>query len=186
MSNTFPFLNNPNGVTIGVVFGCFIPLHSGHLALIDRAFRDNECLIIAVCGKDGDRGKDFIPFRDRIRLVQNKFACNPRVKVVTVDDEKIGMDGTFTLHNWEVWCKELFDNAGIENPDLSFYDITWYTGEQSYIEKLRVVHPKHTFVWMDRSLNTVSGTKIREDVNMYRDQIDPEFQNYLKKKGTLK
>ena len=37
------------------------------------------------------------------------------MKVVVIDDKKIGLDGTFTLENWRWWCTELFVNAGI-NP----------------------------------------------------------------------
>lgn len=45
---------------IGITFGCFIPLHVGHMAMIERSVRENDRTIIAVCGYDDDRGKDFI------------------------------------------------------------------------------------------------------------------------------
>ena len=36
---------------IGIVFGCFIPLHQGHEYLIDCAIKENDKIIIGVCGK---------------------------------------------------------------------------------------------------------------------------------------
>ena len=57
---------------VGVVFGCFIPLQKGHLSLIDKALK-NDKVIIGVCGYDLDRGKDFIPFKDRIELIKEIF-----------------------------------------------------------------------------------------------------------------
>jgi len=170
---------------IGIVFGCFIPLHTGHVSLIDKALQENDTVVIAVCGKDNDRGKDFIPFRDRVTIVSEKYKQVNKVRVISVDDNAIGMDGSFSLSNWRIWCAELFKNAGLDPYDTrTIY--TWYLGEKDYKSKIQIVHPSHCFSLADRSLNTVSGTKIREDVNMYRDQIDPEFQNYLKEKGMLK
>ena len=55
---------------IGIVFGCFIPLHQGHLSLINKAIQENDKVIIGVCGFDDDRGKDFISFKTRIELIK--------------------------------------------------------------------------------------------------------------------
>lgn len=93
---------------IGIVFGCFIPLHTGHRELIKRALTENDQVIIAICGKDTDRGKDFIPFRDRINLIKRIYFFSI-FHIVAIDDEKIGMDGTFTRANWVRWSNELFD-----------------------------------------------------------------------------
>ena len=66
---------------IGIVFGCFIPLHKGHESLIERALAENDRMIIAVCGYQQDRGKDFLPFTMRYKLVKEIFRDNPRVIV---------------------------------------------------------------------------------------------------------
>ncbi|MBP3824563.1 MAG: adenylyltransferase/cytidyltransferase family protein, partial [Butyrivibrio sp.] len=50
---------------IGIVFGCFIPFHKGHESLVKRALDENDRMIIAVCGYQEDRGKDFLPFTVR-------------------------------------------------------------------------------------------------------------------------
>lgn len=166
---------------IGIVFGCFIPLHTGHMSLIEQSFAENDKTIIAVCGRTSDRGKDFIPFEDRIKLIKQKYNI-PNVIISVIDDDKIFMDGTFTLENWIRWGKELFDSAKI-SPDK--YDYTWYTGEPSYKEKLQIVYPNHKFILVDRNINTISGTKIRNNPLEYKDLIAPEFLEYLKQKGII-
>lgn len=168
---------------IGIVFGCFIPLHTGHMELIKRALTENDQVIIAVCGKDTDRGKDFIPFRDRINLIKRIYFCSI-FHIVAIDDEKIGMDGTFTRANWVRWSNELFDQVGWD-PNSSYTEYTWYTGEPSYQEKLGSIYPNHKIVIIDRAENTISGTKIRENPTKYKDSIHPRFVEYLKQKGFL-
>ena len=71
---------------IGIVFGCFIPLHKGHKRLINDAVRENDTVIIAVCGYDDDRGRDFIPFSDRYELMCEKYKDDDKIRVVKVDD----------------------------------------------------------------------------------------------------
>ena len=162
---------------IGIVFGCFIPLHSGHVSLINRSLSENDKTIIGVCGKDTDRGKDFIPFRVRLKLMQQKYQ-NDNIVVVPIDDEKLKLDGTFTKDNWIKWGNELFQNASVNpfDPNIKF---TWYTGELSYKEKLKDIYCNHRIILADRSINTISGTKIRNNPKLYKDEIAPEFLEYM-------
>lgn len=167
---------------IGIVFGCFIPLHNGHAKLITRSRIENDLTIIAVCGKDTDRGKDFIPFPDRVNLMKQLYESRHRFKVVILDDEKLGMDGSFSRNNWIRWSAELFRQANV-NPDATDVEFTWYTGEPSYQEKLSSIYPNHNFVVVDRSEDTISGTQIRENPKKYYYHIAPSFLEYLQKKG---
>ena len=170
---------------IGITFGCFIPMHEGHKSMIQRSRAENDMTIIAVCGKDLDRGKDFIPFKDRITLVKWKYGSYDDVIVVVVNDDKIGMDGTFTLDNWIIWAKELFDNARLD-PNDEENEYTWYTGDHSYKYKLEVAFPNHKFTVLDRSVINISGTAARENPKKYEYMIDPLFKIYLEQKGLLK
>ncbi len=163
--------------SVGIVFGCFIPLHAGHKMLIETAIAENEKVIIGVCGAVDDRGRDFVPFDDRYDLICRKYA-GPMVKVVKIDDRKISMDGTFTLQNWVVWCDELFSQAE-ESPDG---DITWYMGEESYRDKISQIYPEHRFRIFDRREIPLSGTEIRENFQNHAEEIDEAFLNYLEKK----
>ena len=163
---------------VGIVFGCFIPLHQGHEYLIDCALKENDALIIGVCGKDTDRGQDFIPFRDRIKLMK-KIYNQPNITISVVDDAKLQLDGTFTYDNWCKWSNELFTNANY-NPNENQY--TWYMGEPSYYEKLKLIFPNHKIKVFDRNVNPLSGTKIRENLTEYTNFINKTFLDYLKNK----
>lgn len=163
---------------VGIVFGCFIPLHQGHEYLINCALKENEALIIGVCGKDTDRGQNFIPFRDRIKLMK-KIYNQPNITISVVDDAKLQLDGTFTYDNWCKWSNELFTNANY-NPNENQY--TWYMGEPSYYEKLKLIFPNHKIKVFNRNVNPLSGTKIRENLTEYTNSINTTFLDYIKNK----
>ena len=163
---------------IGIVFGCFIPLHIGHKYLIDQAIQNNDKVIIGVCGYDNDRGKDFIPFKDRIALMK-KIYSNPNITVVPIDDKKLGLDGSFSYNNWILWGNELFNNAKFNPNDLD-NQYTWYMGEPSYTEKLSAIYKCHKYMTFDRNVISISGTKIRQNLNDNLKYVDNEFIQYLK------
>ena len=167
---------------IGIVFGCFIPLHTGHMDLISDSVNENDLTIIAVCGKDADRGKDFIPFKDRINLITQIYHHDDRFKIVVLDDEKLGMDGTFSRNNWIKWSADLFLQAGLDPYDGD-NKYRWYTGEPNYVRQLMSIYPDHCFTFVPRKLNPISGTKIRENPKKYYYHIAPAFLEYLQKKG---
>ena len=167
---------------VGIVFGCFIPMHKGHESLIKRALEENDKMIIGVCGYRADRGRDFLDFDARFKLVKEMFAEKDNVIVVQIDDKKLGLDGTFTHDNWVLWGDELFFQAG-RRPDDAEY--TWYTGEQSYIDKLKVIYPAHNFTLVDREIIKASGTEIRKSPAIHSDDINDFFKSYLRKNGKL-
>lgn len=161
----------------GIVFGCFIPLHAGHMSMIKYAADSCKDLIIVVCGHKGDRGDEFIPFEDRRELMEEFAAHHLKshsVKIVTVDDGKIHPDGNFLKTDWEGWCRELFRQI----PPEECY--TWFTGEQDYIDAIRKSRPADAFVKMDRSIIPVSGTNIRRDMEKNRKYIEDNYYRYLR------
>ena len=167
---------------IGIVFGCFIPMHKGHESLIKRALSENDRLILAVCGYQTDRGKDFLDFSTRFRIVTDMFKDDDSVIVVKIDDKKLGLDGTFTHENWVLWGNELFEQANIP-PDSAHFN--WYTGESSYVDKLGAIYPDHTFNLVDRTVIRVSGTQIRNNPTVFSDDINEDFRRYLQQSGKL-
>lgn len=169
--------------SIGITFGCFIPMHTGHREMIHRSRCSHDLTIVAVSGYDGDRGDGFIPFRDRIILTKAIFSNEPDVKVVAVDDHKLGLTGTFSLSAWETWCKELFAQSGLKPDALVSYH--WYSGEASYLEKICSIYPQHQYHLLNRSEHPISGTLIRKDWTSYRDNIHPVFLKYLEEKKNL-
>ena len=171
-------------MNIGITFGCFIPLHKGHLSMINKSLKENDLTIIGVCGFDDDRGKNFIPFQKRYQLMKMLYERNEKVKIVLIDDKKLGLDGTFTLDNWRWWCTELFVNAGI-NSYVKTNNITWYSGESNYLSKIRSLYSKHHFELLNRENIEISGTKIRNNPKKYEDMIHPLFRKFLYGKKIL-
>ena len=169
---------------VGITFGCFIPLHKGHLSIIKQAETENNSVILGVTGHDMDRGRDFIPFLRRIQLMHTIFACHSNISIAEVDDRSIGLTGTFSLSAWEAWCRELFYTAGYY-PDDPHCEFHWYIGEKDNIEKIQVLYPQHHFHLMDRSIIPISGTAIRENPEKYGGYIHPVFLDYLKKNGQI-
>ncbi len=177
---------------VGIVFGCFIPMHVGHLRLIERAGKENEQMIIAVCGYDGDRGEGFLPFRERIELMDRWISSfinrdrGPRDTgylarpvAVCVDDHKIGLTGTFSEEAWRTWGGELFLQSRM-SPDEN--EFTWYMGEERYVEKLSKIYPAHWFVLAGRDGIRISGTEIRENWRKHEQEIAPVFLERLREK----
>lgn len=167
---------------IGIYFGCFIPLHEGHVSVLKKALSENDHVVLGICGFDDDRGKDFIPFRDRIKLIEKIYSKNKKITLVVIDDKKIGLVGAFDQASWEAWCEELFSNSGF-NPNS--YEYTWYTGEPTYISQIKKLYPQHKFVLVDRNALPISGTEIRENYKEYKDKINPTFLKYLKEDDAL-
>ena len=169
---------------IGIVLGCFIPMHVGHIQLFEKSFKENDKTIIAVSGKDDDRGQDFIPFRDRYKLINEIYGNDDRAIIVLVDDNKLKLDGSFSYENWCIWANEMFTQAGLDpnDPDITY---TWYVGEPSYERNLAHKYRHHKFQLIDRSRIPLSGTEIRNNVEKYRQFIHPKYIDYLKNKGVI-
>lgn len=165
---------------IGIVFGCFIPLHKGHKHLIEEAIKDNDKVIIAVCGYESDRGKDFIPYSVRLNLMKNKYKDDKNIFVVGVDDKKIELTGKFDNASWKIWADELFYQYSL-CPRYSYKvsEFTWYTGELSYVRALSNIYVRDNFKLFGRKKIDISGTKIRENYKNYLNYIDEDFREYL-------
>ena len=169
----------------GIVFGCFIPLHSGHANLIRKATSECDRVVVVSCGHKNDRGENFIPFEDREPLVKEHLAITgalSKCAVCTVDDEKIHPDKDYSHVSWKGWLREFFKSSGIsENEPL-----VWYTGEQSYAEDIARLRPNDSFVLADRSEIPISGTMIRENPKEYESRISIPYRKYLRNKGILR
>ena len=170
---------------IGIVFGCFIPLHKGHKHLIEESIKDNDKTIICVCGYENDRGEDFIPFPDRYDLMCRKYE-NEDVYVICVDDHKIGLTGLFDTQSWGIWGDEFFsqfyDKYGLPI-DFDKAEVTWYTGELDYVDKLSSIYTEDNFKYFGRNNINISGTQIRNNYSSCKHYVDDDFKEYLSRHG---
>lgn len=162
------------GKTIGVVFGTFAPLHQGHLDLIMRAKKECEggCIVI-VDGRDGDRGGEDMPLKLRYRYVREFFADDDLVSVYAINETELGIkpypDG------WDKFITEvnkIFRFAATGHP-------VFYVSEEEYCQHLKSLG--YGVVKLDRGLNLISATMIRENPLKYWDKITFPFRRVFSK-----
>ena len=158
-------LNFSKGV--GVILGCFSPLHKGHLDLIYRAKK--ECMggaLVIVCGYENDRGFPNMTLKERYQMVRSYFKDDPLVAVYALSDDEMGIAEYAEkkdVWQWDTWLHHLEqDVIQTNSPEgVNRENITFYVGEKSYNEDLE----KRGFrvVLADRAQIPISGTMIREN-----------------------
>lgn len=156
---------------IGIVFGCFCPLHQGHLDLIMQSKKQNDMCYVVVCGYENDRGGDLLPLAKRYRYVKEQFKNDPLIKVIYINDTELGIDESMSLDNWRIWSNAVFKKMGI----YLFNALTWYVGEKSYVKSLGEQIGENV-VYVDRTKLPISGTMIRQNPLKYWNYIAPTFR----------
>lgn len=160
---------------LAVVFGTFAPMHIGHVNLITKAKRANDAVLVIVSGTntDRDRGtREGLHLNRRFRYVREVFNDDELVVVDKLDEE--GMPAY--PDGWQPWLVELHKMIAV-NTDYSFFDLTFYIGEEEYQDPLLEYFAK-TFKsesknhfpkkkvyvkLMERSSIPVSATDIRKN-----------------------
>lgn len=174
-------LNYDRGV--GVVLGSFSPLHKGHLDLIYQAKK--ECIggaLVVVCGYENDKGYPKMTLKERYQMVRQYFRDDPLVAVYALSDDEMGIAEYSTRQDewrWDVWIEHLFDDVISANDPIVKEDpiyksfvarnLTFYTGEKAYNDDLQAMGFKT--VLLNRQLNLISGTMIRDNPIRYWDKI---------------
>ena len=163
------------GKDIGVVFGTFAPLHQGHLDLIMQAKKecDGGCIVI-VDGRDGDRGGKEMPLKLRYRYVREFFADDDLVAVYAIDETELGIEAY--PNGWDKFIGEverIFDLATEEGSSV------FYVSEDEYYDYLDKLG--YSVVKLDRELNPISATMIRENPIKHWDKITSPFRRVFSK-----
>ncbi len=181
---------------VGITFGGYCPMHTGHLDLIMRAKKENDLCYVIVCGYENEPRADEIglTLKRRYSLVKQMFKDDEQIKVFMVNDTDLGIDESMSESNWDIWLRcveeqvERFEET-IEDKLAGVTKYTWYVGEQSYVDSLNkrkydefisnafciideVVHVK-------RSINPISATMIRENPVKYWNKIAWPFRQYF-------
>ena len=181
---------------VGITFGGYCPMHTGHLDLIMRAKKENDLCYVIVCGYDNEPRADEIglTLNRRYSLVKQMFKDDEQIKVFKVNDTELGIDESMSESNWDIWlhCVEnqvetLEEKIADELIGLTEY--TWYVGEQSYVDSLKKrIYDRqkdNTFgivdnvVYVERSKNPISATMIRENPIKYWNKIAWPFRQYF-------
>ena len=156
---------------IGMVLGCFAPLHKGHMELILRAKKENDKCYVIVCGYDGDKGEPLLPLKKRIRYVKETFKNDSLVEVISVNDTELGIDQSMSDSNWEKWLNRVYREM---TPKDAASNKVWYVGEKSYVYSL--IKFGEQPIYVDRQELPISATMIRSNPLKYWNYISPIFR----------
>lgn len=159
------------GKEIGIVFGCYAPMHQGHLDVVFKAKKECEAgVIIIVCGSDEDRGVGYnMPLLDRYNYIKDFFKDDEAIDVYMIDETDL--DIAPYPNGWDKWLtyfNEIYD----ANYDIK--DRIWYVGEEDYVKQLN--KRCENVVYLNRQVNEISATLIRNNPYKYWNKIVPTFR----------
>jgi HTH-type transcriptional repressor of NAD biosynthesis genes len=151
-----------------LVLGKFLPLHKGHVYLLETARRNSDELTIVVCSLssepiDGDL---------RFKWVQDAF---PDCNVVHLKDDTIPQEPSEHPDFWNIWKKVLKDF----HPEPLDYV---FTSEEYGHRLAQELDCKHWMVDLERHTIPVSGTKARTMPMRYWDFLPDHVKGHFVKR----
>ena len=149
-----------------LVIGKFLPLHKGHLALIDFAATQAETVSVCVTGHDGE----IIPCTKRARWVIESYMQNSSIRVcnLSYDPSKLNESSVSDIKSSEEWAEYL--KAELEN----FSEIDVIIGSEMYV-KYMADYLGISYIIYDekREDMPISATDIKGDIIRYWDYLSP-------------
>ena len=181
---------------IGITFGGYCPMHQGHLDLIMQAKKENDICYVVVCGYDNEPRADEIglTLNRRFTLIKQMFKDDEQIRVIQVNDTKLGIDESQSDSNWDIWLEYVEAQIiKMENQTrlIGFTKdkFTWYVGEKSYVEALeKRIYDEDLYnavccidevVYIERNINPISATMIRENPIKYWNKIAWPFRQFF-------
>ncbi|EKT53995.1 multifunctional transcriptional regulator/nicotinamide-nucleotide adenylyltransferase/ribosylnicotinamide kinase NadR [Providencia rettgeri] len=172
--------------TIGVVFGKFYPLHTGHIYLIQRACSQVDELHVILC-HDEPRDKDLFvnssmsqqpTVSDRLRWLLQTFKYQKNIHIHSFDENGIEP----YPHGWEVWSDGMKGFLKKHNINPSFI----YSGEANDAPRYKkylgietiLIDPERTFM-------NISGNQIRQAPFRYWEYIPTEVKPFFVRKVAI-
>ena len=152
-----------SAMTTGFILGKFMPLHRGHMYLIEYASERVDQLIVLVCSLK----RESIPGELRYGWVRDLY---PAVNVLHCADEVPSYpheDPDF----WNIWLRLIRRFVSI-GPDVVFTS-------ETYGDKLaEILGARHECVDLARARFNVSGSAVRANPRLYWDLLPPPVQAY--------
>ncbi|MEI7351377.1 multifunctional transcriptional regulator/nicotinamide-nucleotide adenylyltransferase/ribosylnicotinamide kinase NadR [Pectobacterium parmentieri] len=165
---------------IGIVFGKFYPLHTGHIYLIQRACSQVDELHV-ILGYDEPRDRLLFEnssmsqqptVSDRLRWLLQTFKYQKNIHIHAFNEQ--GMEPY--PHGWDVWSKGI--QAFMQEKSITPNFV--YTSEEQdaaqYREHLGI---EAVLIDPQRSFMNISGSQIRHDPFRYWDYIPTEVKPFF-------
>lgn len=151
---------------IGLLIGKFMPLHKGHVALIEFALSHCDKLIIGVCSDKTEP----VDGKIRFKWVKETFKSNPKVLVKHIyaalpHNPIPTYEGSLT---WGSYLKKRFPDATV------LFSSEKYGAWMNDAMKI-----ENVLFDPSRQKINVSGTMIRENPKKYLDFITPVAREYF-------
>ena len=154
----------------GLVFGKFLPVHKGHVYLIEQAQRQCDRLTVFLCTLD----REPIPGDLRVSWLRTLF---PDVEVVHCRED-LPQYPQESAAFWDTW-------VGVVQSYVARDIDCLFTSEDYGIEFARRLGIAHVMVDRNRTAVPVSGTLIRDTPYQYWDYIPTVVRPYFMKKVVL-
>lgn len=155
-----------SGVTRGLVFGKFMPLHRGHQRLIERALADVDELTIAVYDSEPPGEYPAMPVELRASWLRRLY---PAAAVAVLDEPERNVESVDPRY-----AATYAD--GVRH--LGRFDVV-FSSEPRYERFARLLDAEHVVVDANRRAAPISGTAIRSDIQRYRDWLDPRVYDSI-------
>lgn len=169
--------------TVGVIFGKFYPVHTGHINMVYEAFCKVDELHIVVCSENerdvrlfkDSRMKKMPMIEDRLRWMQQIFKYqNPSIRI-----HHLVEDGLPPYPNgWTEWAarvKQLFKKRGFTPSVVFSSEVQDEKNYKTYLDlDVSLVDPERTFF-------NISATKIRNHPFEYWKFIPKEVRPFFAK-----
>ncbi|XOW21859.1 adenylyltransferase/cytidyltransferase family protein [Lactococcus cremoris] len=172
-----------SGKNIGIYFGTFAPLHTGHQQQIYKCASLNDGVLLVVSGYDNDRGPKLVC------PLKNVFYLRELLMMKKILKSRLNENDLPEMPNgWDEWANRLFElihHNTLEN-DLS---VTFYVGELEYAAELKKRFPadgnQYAVEIADRHDISLSATQIRENPQEHWTHINRVFRRHFSKVVTV-
>ncbi len=157
-------------ISKGLVLGKFMPLHAGHIHLIETAAAQVDQLTVLVCSIQAEP----IPGALRYHWVKEQF---PEVRVLHLTDENPQEPSEHRFF-WEIWTDSIRRNcpAGLD---------VFFSSEDYGDELARRLGIRHVLVDRERKQVPISATMIRTDPFAHWDFVPRIVRPYFIKRIVL-
>lgn len=173
-------------MTIGIIFGKFYPLHTGHIYLVQRSLGQVDELHLVLgynCLRDNHLfKKSFMSKKpsekDRLRWLLQTFKYQKNIIIHLFNENNIKS----YPYGWKEWSKRIKKFMFFKNIKPTFV----FTSEKQDIKKyLKYLNIKSILIDPKRSFVNISSTKIRNNPFLYWNYIPKEVQPFFVKKVVI-